>query len=295
MIVVKLMGGLGNQMFQYAIGRSLAEKINTELKLDLSFLLDRTPRPHFTYRNYELAIFNIQESFSTTQEVDIFIDKAQEPLARLIQWMNKLIVDRKVVKERGFYFDPGVFNLTGHLYLEGYWQSEKYFKNIEKIIRQEFTFKCEPDLSNRQLLNKIESVEAVSVHIRRGDYVSDTITNQFHGVCGLEYYQQAIEKIAQEVHEPHFYIFSDNIDWAKKNIQLNFPTTYVTHNPPDKGYEDLRLMSHCKHHIIANSSFSWWAAWLNSNPEKIVIAPEKWFADITIDTTDLIPEGWIRI
>ena len=183
----------------------------------------------------------------------------------------------------------------GNVYLEGFWHSEKYFKDIENVIRQEFTIRDEPDALNKEMANKIMACEPVSIHIRRGDYVSDKKTNEFHGTCSLEYYNDAIGIITKEIKAPHFFVFSDDPVWVQDNLKLKFSTTYLVYNGAEKAYEDLRLMSLCKHHIIANSSFSWWGAWLSGNPYKIVIAPKKWFNDETIDTSDLIPDEWFRI
>lgn len=155
--------------------------------------------------------------------------------------------------------------------------------------------KYKSDVTNEQVAQNILSVNAVSLHVRRGDYVSNLTINQFHGTCSLEYYNQAIAQIAKKVETPHFFVFSDDPEWVKSNLKIDYSITIVDHNNADKNYEDIRLMSLCKHHIIANSSFSWWGAWLCRNPNKIVIAPLKWFNDKSINTTDLIPDGWIKI
>ena len=133
------------------------------------------------------------------------------------------------------------------------------------------------------------------MHIRRGDYVSNPTTNKLHGTCSLEYYHNAVDIIAAKVSNPHFFIFSDDHEWARNNFKIDYPLTFVAHNNAGKNYEDMRLMSLCKHHIIANSSFSWWGAWLGSNPKKIVCAPRGWFKDKSLNTNDIIPSDWSRI
>ena len=138
----------------------------------------------------------------------------------------------------------------------------------------------------------ISQTNSVSLHIRRGDYVSNQKTNQTHGTCDLDYYQRCITEIEKEVENPYFFVFSDEIEWVKENLKINHPAEYVDQNTGDKSYEDMRLMSQCKHNVIANSSFSWWGAWLNSYPDKIVFAPKRWFASDKHNTKDLIPEGW---
>ena len=188
-----------------------------------------------------------------------------------------------------------MFELKGDIYIEGYWQTEKYFKNIEHTIKKDFTFKTKPDKNNQSLLNQIKNCNAVAIHVRRGDYVKNPVANRILGVCNLDYYNKCINLIIRKINNPHFFIFSDDPKWTINNLNIDFPATYVSHNGSDKGYEDLRLMSNCKHQIIANSSFSWWGAWLNNNPNKVVMAPKKWFNDLSINTEDLIPESWVKI
>ena len=291
MIVVKLMGGLGNQMFQYAAGRRLAIKHRTVLKLDLSFLLDRTPRDNFTYRTYELDVFNIQGNIASPSETNRFVPNNRNifyNIKRKLKWI-------KVITEPYSHFHEDVLSAPDNSYIDGYWQSEKYFKDVEDIIRSDFTLKPEMATINQEFTKQISSCDSVSLHIRRGDYVSNSVINEYHGSCSLEYYQEAVAKIATCVKNPHLFIFSDDLNWAKEHLNFNYPIKFITHNGAEKSYEDLRLMSLCKHNIIANSSFSWWGAWLNTNPGKIVIAPKKWFNDSSINTDDLIPDSWVRI
>ena len=276
------MGGLGNQMFQYAAGRRLAIKHKTILKLDLTFLMRRKQHENFTHRNYALDAFGIQENFVG-------------PLENKIHTVEKILKLINVVNEPPHHFHESILSAPDNSYLVGYWQSEKYFKDVEDIIRNEFTVKFQVDSINKEITEEINSCEAVSVHIRRGDYVSNPVTNEYHGLCPLDYYQKALSKITSCTNNPHFFIFSDDPEWAQKNLNIEYPIKFITHNGAEKSYDDLRLMSLCRHNIIANSSFSWWGAWLNKNPEKIVIAPRKWFKDSSINTNDLIPENWIRI
>jgi hypothetical protein len=198
-------------------------------------------------------------------------------------------------KEPPLRFDPDFFAVPDNVYLEGYWQSENYFKTIENAIKSEFTLKEDPDPQNALLSEKILGSNSVSIHIRRGDYVHNPVTFDYHGVCSLEYYHSAIDTIAKKISNPHFYIFSDDSLWVKQNLGINYPHTYVTHNQGLKDYMDLWLMKLCRHHIIANSSFSWWGAWLCSNPGKIVIAPKQWFNNPDVNTDDLIPNTWLRL
>ena len=202
---------------------------------------------------------------------------------------------RNIYREPHFFYDPNILKCKNDVYLEGYWQSEKYFKNIEHLIRSEFTPVTEPDNPTEKMADQIRSCVSVNLHFRRGDYVSNSTTNAYHGTCSLEYYHRAIRIIEENVKNPHFFIFSDDPDWVRENADTGHPTTIVDLNGPDQDYEDMRLMSLCQHHIIGNSSFSWWGAWLSTNPQKIVIAPKKWFNRMDINTQDLIPESWLQL
>jgi len=287
------MGGLGNQMFQYALGRSLSLHYNVDLKLDLSFLLDRTSHSKdIVIRDYDLGIFNIIENFATSEEVQkfnkkIFINKRIDQLSKKI-----LGIKPTYVKEPYFHFFPGVFSLGPDICLEGSWQTEKYFLSCENIIRKDFTFKNPPGKKTLEILDKIKNCNAVCVNVRRGDF----LTNSYHGAIGLEYYEKSEAIIREKYRGIHFFVFSDDIAWCQQNLNLSGPTTYVSHDyAGEKFSEYLRLMIHCDHFIIPNSSFAWWAAWLNDQPDKIVIAPKNWFNKGPKDTQDLIPDRWLKI
>jgi hypothetical protein len=295
MIIVKLQGGLGNQMFQYAIGRKLSLLNKTQLKLDLNFLLDRTPRSDFTYRDYNLNIFNLKLEFATSDEIKPFVNYLGSKIKRKIYTYLFLGKNNKYISEKQFTCDPNIFKLTGNIYLDGYWQSEKYFADIKDILYREFTIKYPQDIRSREISNMIKNTESVSIHIRRADYVQNQLTYKIHGICDLDYYYNCINLLLDKVQNPHFFIFSDDTQWVKENLKLNYPITFVDHNNASRNYEDLRLMSQCQHNIIANSTFSWWGAWLNQNPDKIVYAPQKWFNDQTRDTKDIIPETWVKV
>ncbi|MBN1585116.1 alpha-1,2-fucosyltransferase [Candidatus Uhrbacteria bacterium] len=296
--VVRLKGGLGNQLFQYAAGRAIAVRNGSGLKLDITGYGDQAGLA--TPRTFALAPFVIQAGFANRDEIGGFIGKVSGWKGLVGRLWRKLRrkdtgVLEKVVSESGFGFDPEILGKRGDLYLDGFWQSEKYFSDIAETIRREFTLKKEGELLNTEIARRIGGKSgSVSLHVRRGDYVTDPNTNAYHGTCSPEYYGEAIGLIAEKVSNPHFFVFSDDIEWVKANIGIDYPVTYVSgEGRPD--YEELRLMSYCRHNIIANSSFSWWGAWLNPNPDKIVIAPKRWFSGASQDTGDLIPESWIRI
>lgn len=291
MILVKLIGGLGNQMFQYATGRRLAHVLGVELKLDISWFETQDER------TYSLGFFNIREDFATPKEISVL----RAPKQGIVEHILSRVLSKPPesastnIVEKYFHFDPDILYLPDGVCLDGYWQSEKYFADIAGIIRGEFTVKTPQVDKDMELSKQMALCSSVSLHIRRGDFVSNDHTNQVHGTCDMDYYFRSVESLTKIVKEPHFFIFSDESKWAADNMKLPYQTTFVTHNGKDKDYEDLRLMSQCKHHIIANSSFSWWGAWLSPNPDKIVFAPEKWFNASDMDTKDLIPDGWIKV
>ena len=290
------MGGLGNQMFQYAFGRMLAEKNNTQVLLDLSSF--KKQQVNITTRKYELDIFNLNTKIATKNDKRFIAFPSYRFKEYLINMLSKLFVKNinkiQYIKEISCEYNPDIILDCDNIYLEGYWQSEKYFKDIESIIRSNFNFNLKAERENEIIGNKILSEYSVSIHIRRGDYVNNYKTNIHHGECSLEYYEDAISLINKKVKDPVYYIFSDDIEWAKRNIKMNVSKTFINNNN-GRDYEDLRLMSQCRHNIIANSSFSWWGAWLNNNPDKIIIAPKRWFNDKSINTNDIIPKEWIKI
>jgi hypothetical protein len=290
MIITRLIGGLRNQLFQYAVGRHLAEIHQTVLRIDISGF--ETYKLH----KYSLWSFNIQEDFASPEEVESLTVRKQVGkegmLAKLLGKKSKLA--KTHIREKKLYtFDPKILKLSDGVYLDGYWQNEKYFANIAGIIRREATVKFPQTGKDKELANMIASSESVSLHIRRRDYVSDPKTNQVHGICDLDYYSRCVAHITQTVNNSCFFVFSDDPEWVQANLRLSYPTTFVDHNDADKNYEDLRLMSQCRHNIIANSSFSWWGAWLNPNEDKLVLAPKRWLAKNGVNYKNMIPHHWI--
>jgi hypothetical protein len=199
------------------------------------------------------------------------------------------------IEKEKFKFEPIILNLPDNVYLEGSWQNSKYFENIRNILKAEFIVKAPLPGLNKELAEKIENTNSVALHIRRGNYVFDQETNKMHGTCSIDYYQKCVNRITEQVKNPHFFVFSDEPQWARENIKLEFPTTYISHNDISKQYEDFRLMTLCKHQIISNSTFSWWAAWLNENSDKIVLAPKEWFKTDIFDVSELVPKEWQKI
>jgi Glycosyl transferase family 11. len=292
MIVVKLLGGIGNQMFEYAFGRYLAIKNKTELKLDLNSL---GKSDGGTVRQFELSVFNIHAEPATAAEIKKI--KWELP-GRRLKIMTRLLKKRGVLPRKNyiheFYFRPDELIAMGdNVYLEGFFQNEKYFQPIADIIRTDFTLRPELNNFNPELVEKIKNCNSVSLHVRRGDYATDAATQKWHGLLPLEYYQKSLKFIMEKIVNPRYFVFSDDLDWCRANLKMPTETTFIS----GKNYEDLILMSLCKHQIIANSSFSWWGAWLNDNLKKIIIAPKQWLADEkgNEQIKNLIPPDWIRI
>lgn len=290
MIVVELQGGLGNQMFQYALGRHLSLINEAPLYLDTAFLQDRSPRENFTFRNFDLDIFNIEASIAPAKTAKKY-GQNKQVLTKIISriWKPTAL---KFIGEKKFSFTPSVLELPSNVYLNGYWQSEKYFDAIAPIIRQDFTIKDPLPLAVTEWQSRLERQNAVCLHVRRGDFVQVPL----HGTLGMEYYGKAAAFIAEKVVDPVFYIFSDDIHWCKKNIELPYPTKFVEDAlAAEKARGHFSLMRHCKHFIIPNSSFAWWAAWLGDHPGKMVVAPKTWFHHSEMETQDILPPHWITL
>jgi hypothetical protein len=287
MIIVNLKGGLGNQLFQYAVGRRMSIKNGDLLKLETSTYTAGN------FRSYGLHNFNIVENIATGEEV-----AALKCPHGMISTFVRLF-KAHILKQRNVTFDPRIFKMKGDIYLDGYWQSESYFCDIADTIRKDFSLRRPMTNDGERMHAAIKkNPTAVSVHIRRGDYLQKK-ANSYHGLCSTEYYVKAMEVLDRALHQGpgsnvHFFVFSDDIQWVKENIHFPHPVTFVS-NASIPDYEELTLMSKCSHHIIANSSFSWWGAWLNPDPQKLVIAPQKWFNTKESKYKGIIPDTWTRI
>lgn len=288
MVIVKLTGGLGNQLFQYALGRQIAERRRTELFLDTSKF------DSGDIRSYRLGFFNICGALISSARVKNFQAAREGIFWRRLE-RYRPYYKRRVLKEQSLCFDPKVLTALRNVCLVGYWQSERYFDAIKDIIRKDFTLKFPLSSQSKDVLAQIARSDSICVHIRRGDYVHDAATSQDHGVCDLLYYDSAVKMLLSEVKTPTFFVFSDDLPWAKTNLHLPGPAIYVEGNGAERDYEDMHLMSQCRHFVIANSSFSWWGAWLSTNRKKIVIAPRQWFRSSKNHAHDIVPEGWKRL
>jgi hypothetical protein len=285
---------MGNQMFQYSCGRALAIRYNTDLCLDISNLVKNGPNGH-TSRSFELEVFDLDSSVADSKMI-----RALKPfIYRLINVASLIIRSKGIQTDRYFVehgsgYNSAINNISRDCYLSGYWQSQKYFIEIEDIIRNDFKFRKNIEGRNSLWLEKIRNSNSISLHIRRSDYVNNMF-HDIHGTCSLNYYNEAIQYIINSVQYPYFFIFSDDVEWARNNLKIEHPCEFIFGNTGKSSFIDMRLMSMCKHNIIANSSFSWWGAWLNPNPDKIIVAPKKWLIDSSVNTKDLIPFNWIRI
>lgn len=285
MIIIKVYGGLGNQMFQYALGLSLSQKHHHPFTIDYSYLKEANQ----SGRDFRLFSFKIQADEATPTEILRYTNTMQKVIDKLRASNRK-----KRVVEKTFTFDPTVLEKKEG-YFDGHWQSAKYFESVEGLVRKEFTLKQPLGEKASVFASHIVSLpNAVSVHIRRGDYVSIGKVAAVHGTTPISYYEKALRAILEKFPDAHFFISSDDIEWAKKHFPQHHSVTFVS-SPDIPDYEEMALMILCKHNIIANSTFSWWGAWLNTHKEKVVIAPKRWFLDESKDTRDLIPSSWIRL
>ncbi len=293
-VIVRLMGGLGNQLFQYAAGTALAQRLGVPLLLDRGFLDHRPADMTWTPRAFELDVFDLPIAFATEAQVRYLrrpMDRRGYSKAHAV--LPSLFPDH-VFRDKGHGFDPAVKELKAPVYMEGYWQNEGYFLSIADSLRTKLYVPRElPSTRNSEALATIKSTKSASIHVRRGDYVSDAETSRFHGVCSVDYHTSGAELLATQHGVQHFFIFSDDPVWVKENIRLPYPTTHVSHNTGSDGHWDLWLMKQCDHHIIANSSFSWWGAWLNTSPTKQVIGPARWFQGRDLPSSAILPPTWL--
>jgi hypothetical protein len=281
MIVAKLIGGLGNQMFQYAFARNLSIELNRELLIDISAFNE------YKLHDFALLHFNINSKLIEKFHYDI-----TGPNLKSIQ----------ILKERSLLYqkDLKINNSKDIIYLDGYWQSENYFKkNVNVIISDLRIISSLSDL-DKEIINLINktTIPVVSMHIRRGDYVANSVTNEIHGTCSIDYYKRAFNVMKNKLSSEFLVIiFSDDFEWVKNNFDFIDNSIFCDHNDSKTNFADLYLMNLCNHNIIANSSFSWWGAYSNLSKNKIVIAPAIWFKDFDMNLTsmNIVPENWIRV
>ncbi|KRS13906.1 hypothetical protein XM53_04980 [Roseovarius atlanticus] len=281
-IITRLFGGAGNQMFQYAAARALADKLCCELQVDNRYVAGSADRGD-CFAHYANARFTRQGPL---------------PPAKSDGWLRYGLwrafgTSPRIYREKTLGFDPAFLDLPPDTYLHGYWQSERYFADIADRIRNDLTFTTPLDTPNADMAARIiGAANPVALHVRRGDYIATGA----YAAMTPDYYRSAARHIADTTGTaPTCFVFSNDPAWARDNLALGFDTVVVDLNDETTGHFDLHLQTLCAHNVIANSTFSWWAAWLNPNPDKIVVAPETWFTDPKLSNPDLIPDHWTRL
>jgi hypothetical protein len=291
LVIARLNGGLGNQLFQYAAARRLAQRRGADLRFDLGAFAAGGER------TYRLGFLRVRGEPAAAGEVaELTGGEGFKGTCRRLLGRARPRHGRPVFHERRFgRYDPDILRTPARVYLHGYWQCEAYFLEVAEALRREIAPRGELDPGSRETAARLEQPGSVSVHVRRGDYASDPEAQRVHGLCDPAYYRRCAQSLAERVGDPRYFVFSDDPDWARRHLNLGGPTEFVSHNGPERDYRDLHLMSLCRHHIIANSSFSWWGAWLSAGPGKLVFAPRKWFQAAEMDEGDLVPPSWIRM
>lgn len=288
MITVQINSGLGNQMFQYALGRVLSLKNNTTLGLDVEAFNQKFPDG--AVRRYGLGVFSVAGEIIGREKIPLLYRSYGFYVDKLTRFLFVRTLKVPGAEKKAYHFDERVLRYSDGSYLQGYWQSYKYFLGYEDVIRADFQLKKPVSEKTALLASEIAAKQSVCLHVRRGDFVN----NPYHNILSESYHSEALSYLAEKITIDTVYVFSDDIAWCKKNIHLSHNTVFVGDEyAGEHAEEHLFLMAQCKHFVIPNSTFSWWAAWLASYNEKIVIAPKEWFAGA--DTTDLIPPSWIRL
>lgn len=296
MVIVGLQGGLGNQLFQYATGRALSAAWGSKLVLDLKWFDDVVDMKEVTVREYALAPFALPVMTQNIGQPDASRGRISRLMARLrTPFLPASQRPFRLVKESSFQYSPKIFGTPSPVWLDGYWQSWRYFEAIESQLRAELTTPRAMNPASWAMLNRIQSSPIpVCLHVRRGDYVSNPSAAHFHGTCSVNYYHEAIAELSR-TGSPICFIFSDDPDWVRNNLELPCEAVIVDINGSADAHLDLWLMASCRHFVIANSSLSWWAAWLGSSPDKQVFTPKHWFQGYQYNVSDLIPPNWRRI
>jgi hypothetical protein len=295
MIITELKGRLGNQMFQYATGYAVAKRSNVSHRIDSVRFTEYFRLTEYRNRPPQLYFFPISAQEASPDERSCVASEGVE------------------LSENGHAFDPRLMERWHHAYLRGWWQSENYFNEFRRdlLLSQFVPMGWSKNSADADIIKQMRENISIAVHIRRGDYVTNPSTTEFLGVLPERYYQAANARILDEISRRKYskekndireekkdivyFIFSDDIEWARSNLQFLNPRMLVSHNGVERGHFDMYLMSQANHHIIANSSFSWWGAWLCSRPGQIVVAPLRWFQNKDVNSRDIVPHRWIRL
>jgi len=293
MIISRIFQGLGNQLFQYAFGRAMALRNDTSLKIDKRFFLaPEVTTNGVTYaRKFELDKYNVVLAEASDFELAVFKGREVPRWIDRIHWKINPDLRPKVIKEDISKFSPELNLLEGNLYLNGYFTSEEFFKDHAPTIRKEVTLKSEMSSENQEWAHKMASCNSVCISLRRTDFLA----NPIHNVCSTDYYLHGLNKVQELLGKDiQVFVWSDDNKWTIENFKPPYPCHYMSHNFPDF-HEDLRLMTYCKHHVIPNSTFSWWAAWLGEHESQIVVAPKRWLNSTDVEYGHVVPERWHKI
>ncbi len=290
-LIARLQGGLGNQMFQYAAAMQVSKQSGYRFFIDSSYYLDQERiAPNNTVREYRLDAFNI--SAKNIPKYPAIIAYSLTKKRRINYWLRAVkipLLHWQLLTENNY------MSRAHNLVMYDYWNSEQYFSEVASEIKKEFTLRYPLSSEAIGWERIIQETNSVSIHVRRTDYVNNPITNQYHGVLPLSYYRKGLEIIKQKLNHPEFFVFSDDIAWSKDHLDFLSPVNFVKINGKNQDVEELYLLSQCQHHIIANSTYSWWGAWLSNNPDKMVIAPRVWRPGVDAKTAGIVPDGWLVI
>ncbi|WP_281856097.1 alpha-1,2-fucosyltransferase [Litoreibacter halocynthiae] len=285
MIYSRIFGGLGNQLFQYAAARAVSLRLGTEL------LLDARLAPPGSHWAFALDHFNINARIAEPSE----LPPAKDKPVKYALW-RAFGRNPKFMREKGLGYQDRIADAPDGTYLHGYFQSERYFADVMDKLGEELRIITPPDTQNADYAERIANAgHTVSLHMRRGDYLGTPKSNATYATCDEAYYLRALERLSKGQNDLKVFVFSDDPVWVRDNLKLPYDMTAVGHNGPDKHYEDLRLMSCCSDHVIANSTFSWWGGWLDRRPDARVVGPAHWFNDPKLANPDILPDRWIAV
>jgi hypothetical protein len=291
MVIVKITGGLGNQLFQFAFGVAIEENLGFPVKYDLQ------EYSRSSYRKFDLDKFVGDISIASKEEIALKYNVFQKIKFLIFKTLGFPfgLKGLKYYLESNCRFDEKVFSIDNDTYLSGYWQNEKYFNNHRLKILDRIKISDSHSAENMTYLKQIRLSNSVSIHVRRGDYISNSKANSIYATCDLEYYEKAIQQLSNQFEDLTFFVFSDDMEWVTTHFSKFERMIFVNKNLGDAAFEDLKLMSNCKHNIIANSTFSWWAAWLNKHPDKVVVAPMNWLNNNADFNIEIVPNSWIKL
>ena len=294
-VIVQILGGLGNQMFQYALGRAISQRTGAPLVLDTNVIEHAHQE---TPRSYDLDIFRMQPTFATRADVARYHSYGAGLAGKIAYRLRGASGASEILRQYRFEYQPDILDLRPPIYITGYWQSYHYFADIEDLLRRDFTFRDELPPAAADYARAIARPGAVSVHVRRGDY-TEPRNAIFIGPSSIDYYRRAVARVRECVELPIFFIFSDDLAWCRANFDwLGGAARFVEYTTPPgfkRHASDLQLMTRAEYFITANSTFSWWAAWLAGGRAKLVIAPKEWFKDPRLSADDLVPSNWERL